>query len=203
MQQALKIKLNIIGYGVNYLVFKPDAAFMDALSIYSINNNCQKDLAIFDLDFFECLNIPGINSYMDLNYTHSYIGMDLSMPGTLEIKNGRNIILKKSVNQLLAPSLFDNLIITNHFIDLNELDNCIVIKETITGQISGILFDILELTDLTNLIYPLATIKLAEKKTNLLFDLYLENHQMTTGKNDYVIRTSEAYFINKNNSNEK
>ena len=199
----MKIKLNIIGYGVNYLVFKPDAAFMDALSNYSINNNCEKDLAIFDLDFFDFLNIPGINSYMDLNYTHSYMGLDLSKPGTLEIKNGRNLILKKSVNQLLAPSLFDNLIITNQFIDLNELGNSIVIKETITGQISGILFDILELTDLTNLVYPLATINLAEKKTNILFDLYLENHDMNAGKNDYVIRTSESYFININNSIEK
>ncbi len=199
----MKIKLNIIGYGVNYLVFKPDAAFMDALSNYSINNNCEKDLAIFDLDFFDFLNIPGINSYMDLNYTHSYMGLDLSKPGTLEIKNGRNLILKKSVNQLLAPSLFDNLIITNQFIDLNELGNSIVIKETITGQISGILFDILELTDLTNLVYPLATINLAEKKTNILFDLYLENHDMNAGKNDYVIRTSEAYFININNAIEK
>lgn len=191
----MKIKVNINGFGINYFVLKPETWFTAALQNFAKKNNILPSVAIFDLSFFEFLNQPGICNYADLAFIKSFSGLYLSKPGSIEIRNGRQIISKLKVHEILSPKIFDTYLYTSQNIDLNTFADCIVIKEETVGLISSFYLEVAELKELTNLIYPMVTIQKDETFQQILCNPYLINNWHSQPKSDCLIRSLEAHFI--------
>lgn len=191
----MKIKVNINGFGINYFVLKPEARFVAALQHFAKKNNILPSVAIFDLSFFEFLNQPNICNYSDLAYSNFFSGLDLSKPGSIEIKIGRQVLSKLKVHEILSTKIFDTYIYTSQNIDLNAFTDCIVIKETTVGLISSFYLEVEELKELTNLIYPMAIIQKDETVHKILSNPYLINIRHSQPKSDCLIRSLEAHFI--------